>query len=131
MHSSSSPSPAHPTHVFAYGTLVAPDCLDKVLGHKHLGERLAAQLRGFKRVEDSTYEFPYIVEAEGHTVEGVLLMDLSPDDMRTLDGYEEVEEGVYRRETVNVLAWGCGPRPARITAVTYVAGESLVASTAP
>ena len=126
-----SPPSAHATHVFAYGTLAVPDRLDEVLGHKHLGERMAAQLNGFKRVESSTYEFPYIVEADGHTVQGVLLMDLSPDDMRALNRYEEVEKGVYRPETVVVLAWGCGPRPARMTAVTYVAGDRLTASTTP
>lgn len=127
---SSRPPPAEVTHVFAYGTLVAPECLDEVLGHRHLGERLAAQLQGFKRVESSAYEYPYIVQADGHIVDGVLLMDLSPDDMQALDRYEEVEAGVYRRESVGVLAWGCGPRPARISAVTYVAGTALAASTA-
>ena len=111
--------------MFAYGTLVAPECLDEVLGHKHFGERLAARLEGFRRVESSTYEYPYIVPAVGHAVDGVLLMDLSPDEVQTLDRYEEVGAGVYRRETVDVTAFGCGSQPARITAVAYVAGEAL------
>lgn len=128
---STRPPPAQRTHVFAYGTLVAPECLNEVLGHKHLGERLAARLDGFRRVESPTYAYPYIVEAKGHSVDGVVILDLGQEEMQAVDRYEEVEAGVYRRETVGVLAWGCGPRPAQITAVAYVAGPALAASTAP
>ena len=126
----SRPPPHEVTHVFAYGTLVSPECLAQVLGHKHLGERLAARLDGFKRVESSAYAYPYIVEAGGNAVDGVLLFDLSLSDMQALDRYEEVEAGMYRRKIVDVTAWGCGPRSARIMAVTYVAGEGLIRSTA-
>jgi gamma-glutamylcyclotransferase (GGCT)/AIG2-like uncharacterized protein YtfP len=122
------PSPAR--HVFAYGTLVEPGCLDAVLGHKHLGERLAARLPGYQRMRVSMYPYPYVVPVPGASVEGVLLMDLSPYDMQALDRYEEVESGVYRRETVEVEAWGCGPRPIYVQADVYAAGHELLASTA-
>ena len=126
----SRPPPTDVVHVFAYGTLVAPKCLDEVLGHEHLGERLAARLDGFRRIKSSAYEYPFIVEARGGAVDGVLVMDLTPDDLQALDRYEEVDTGVYRRESVDVMARGCGPRPARIRAVAYVAGDLLAASTA-
>jgi hypothetical protein len=50
--------------------------------------------------------------------------------MKVLDGYEEVNTGVYQRRMVEVRAWGCGPRPIRLDAFTYVAGPALRASTA-
>ncbi len=116
-------------HVFAYGTLADPACLDSVLGHRHAGERLAARLSGYQRITTSSYPYPFIVEAQGAFVDGVLLMDLSPYDMHVLDRYEEVESGIYRREPVQVEAFACGPIPMRFDAQTYVAGPALVAST--
>jgi gamma-glutamylcyclotransferase (GGCT)/AIG2-like uncharacterized protein YtfP len=119
-------------HLFAYGTLVDPRRLDDVLGHRHQGERLRARLDGYRRVLVQTYEFPCIVAAPGSSVEGVVLMDLSPADMQTLDRYEEVDIGAYVREQVEVEVevWGCGPRTLRLQAHVYVAGERLLATLA-
>jgi len=115
-----------PERLFAYGSLVEPGCLDEVLGHRHTGERLRARLNGYQRVTSANYPYPYIVEAVGQSVDGVLLMDLSPSEMRELDRYEEVDAGMYRREVIEVEAWGCGPRPIRLLAHTYVAGPTLI-----
>lgn len=114
-------------HVFAYGSLVDPRCLDEVLGHRHGGERLAARLQGYARIMDGAYPFPYIVGAQGRSVDGVLLMDLTAYDIQALDRYEEVEQGIYERRVVEVEAWGCGPLPRRFRAQAYVAGRRLVA----
>jgi len=116
-------------HVFAYGTLIEPGRLDAVLGHRHQGERLAARLVGYQRVSVPSYPYPYVVPTPGATVDGVLLMDLSPYEMQALDRYEEVESGVYRRESVEVEAWGCGPRPIQVQADVYAAGQQLLTST--
>ncbi len=116
-------------HVFAYGTLIEPGLVDAVLGHKHVGERLAARLVGYERLTVPDYPYPYLVPRPGASVDGVLLMDLSAYDMQALDRYEEVESGVYRRETVEVQAWGCGPRPMLVQAEVYAAGDQLLAST--
>jgi gamma-glutamylcyclotransferase (GGCT)/AIG2-like uncharacterized protein YtfP len=118
-----------PERLFVYGSLVAPGCLDKVLGHKHLGERLRARLMGYERIASATYLYPYIVEAHGQSVDGVVLMDLSPRDMQALDRYEDVDAGVYRRQLVEVEAWGCGPHALRLVAHAYVAGPALSAVT--
>jgi gamma-glutamylcyclotransferase (GGCT)/AIG2-like uncharacterized protein YtfP len=131
------PAPIHtgafsaPTHVFAYGTLVDPRCLDDVLGHRHAGERLRARLRGFQRITTGAYPYPYIVADAEHAVDGVLVMDLSPEDLRLLDQYEEVDAGMYLREPVEVEAWGCGPSTWRVQACVYVAGPRLIAATNP
>ena len=117
-------------HAFVYGTLVDPLCLDEVLGHRHAGERLPARLRGYRRIADVAYPYPYIVAEHDGCVDGVLLMDLSSDDIRALDEYEDLDEGVYRRELVEVEAWGCGPRTLRFQAYAYLAGPAIQASTA-
>ena len=114
-----------PRHLFAYGTLVDSRCLEEVLGHTHLGERLAARLNGYQRITSSTYPYPCIVENRGHSVDGLLVMDLSTCDMDALDRYEEVESGIYQRTPVEVEAHGCGPRALRLLAETYVAGPAL------
>jgi hypothetical protein len=115
-------------HLFAYGSLVDPLCLDEVLGRRHGGERLRARLDGFERISSAGYPFPYIVAAHGRWVDGVLLTDLSADDVEALDRYEEVDQGMYQRQRVEVEAWGCGPRTLRLQAHTYVAGPALIAS---
>jgi len=117
-------------HLFVYGSLVEPGCLEAVIGHPHAGERLAAQLANYQRIQSPAYAYPYVVPAPGAWVDGVLLMDLSPCDMQALDRYEEVESGTYRREAVEVDVWGCGPRPTRLRADVYAAGHHLLASIA-
>ena len=118
-----------PQHVFAYGSLVDPECLDQVLGHRHAGERLAARLVGYERIITAAYPFPYIVAAGGRSVDGVLIMDLTPYDIQALDRYEDVDKGIYERRPVEVEVWGCGPRTMHLQAQTYVACPALVAST--
>jgi len=117
-------------HLFVYGSLVQPTRLDEVLGHRHPGERLEARLADFRRVVEPSYPYPFVVAAPGESVDGVLLMDLTAYDLQVLDRYEEVESGVYRREPVEVEAWGCGARPIYVRADTYVAGPVLARSTA-
>ena len=112
-------------HLFVYGSLVEPRQLDEVLGHRHAGERIRATLSGYQRITTPSYEFPFIVEADGHSVEGLLVMDLSAYDLQALDRYEEVDAGTYRRRIVEVRAWGCGPRPMHVKAYTYVGGSTL------
>ena len=116
-------------HVFAYGSLVEPRCVDEVLGHVHTGERLAARLAGYRRVVNGSFPYPFIVASPGASVDGVLLMDLDACDIQVLDRYEEVETGTYTRELVEVETWGCGPRTLRLKAFAYVAGPALIAST--
>ena len=116
-------------HLFVYGSLVDPRCLDEVLGHAHPGERLGARLSGYQRITTATFPYPFLVADGDASVDGVLVMDLSRYDIQSLDQYEDVETGTYTRQLVEVEAWGCGPRPFRLQAFTYVAGPGLIAST--
>ena len=117
-------------HLFVYGSLVDPRCLEDVLGHPHPGERLRAQLAGYTRIAADAFPYPFIVAAAGARVDGVLISDLSPYDMQLLDRYEEIEAGMYRRELVEVEAWSCGPQTLHVQAYAYVAGPALIVSTA-
>jgi gamma-glutamylcyclotransferase (GGCT)/AIG2-like uncharacterized protein YtfP len=112
-------------HVFVYGTLVDPRKLDEVVGHRHLGERLRARLHGYRRVVSSKYEYPFLVPMPDASVEGVLVMDLTAADMKSLDAYEEVADGVYERQAVEVEVWGCGPSSMYMRAYTYLGGALL------
>jgi hypothetical protein len=55
-------------------------------------------------------------------------MDLSDTDLRAIDEYEEVDQHRYRRVSVEVEVWGCGPGTTVMPAQTYVAGPALVSS---
>jgi gamma-glutamylcyclotransferase (GGCT)/AIG2-like uncharacterized protein YtfP len=113
-------------HLFVYGTLVEPRRLAEVLGHRPQGQVLGACLRGFRRVTTPTYEFPFVVPDPTASVDGVLVMDLDAEDLRRLDQYEDVADGLYRRVGVDVEVWGGGPTPATVRADTYAAGPGLL-----
>ncbi len=108
--------------LFVYGSLTNPRRLDEVIGHVHAGERLRARLHGYERQQRTDEPYPFIVAAPGAWTEGVLLVDLSEADVRTIDAYEEVDQRRYRRVPVEVEVWGCGPGTPRLSAETYVAG---------
>ena len=112
-------------HLFVYGSLVDPRRLDEVLGYRFDGERLSAHLADYQRVSLEGFEWPFIVPSQGRTVVGVLVMDLTAHELDILDRYEEVQLGFYSRASVDVEAWGCGPRPVSVAAQAYVAGPSL------
>ena len=112
--------------MFVYGTLVDPRRLREVLGHPHRGEVLRARLPGYRRGSTPAFAYPFVVPDPASSVEGVLVMDLAPPDLDSLDAYEDVAEGVYCRVPVEVEAWGCGPTGAHVPAETYAAGPALL-----
>jgi gamma-glutamylcyclotransferase (GGCT)/AIG2-like uncharacterized protein YtfP len=113
-------------HVFVYGTLVDRRVLEEVIGHPHTGEVLRARLSGFRRVVSDAFEYSFLIEDAGGSVDGLLIMDLSGADIDVLDRYEDVADGLYRRADVQVEAFGCGPRSCIMQAGTYMAGEALL-----
>ena len=112
-------------HLFVYGSLVEPRRLDEVLGFHFLGERLRARLAGYERVTTESLGYPFLMARAEHMVDGILIMDLSPNDMDVLDRYEDVDTGLYKRVAVEVETWGCGPSPTFVQAQTYVGGPRL------
>jgi gamma-glutamylcyclotransferase (GGCT)/AIG2-like uncharacterized protein YtfP len=111
--------------LFVYGSLVRRAVLVQVLGHPHWGEQLRAQLRGWRKVQTPAYGYPFLVPDPHGLVDGVVLLDLSAEDLARLDVYEEVDERVYERTAVEVTCWSCGPGDTTLRAWTYVAGPTL------
>jgi gamma-glutamylcyclotransferase (GGCT)/AIG2-like uncharacterized protein YtfP len=99
------------THtLFCYGTLMAPQVMQTLL-HR-LPPSQPAFLSGYVRYPVRNVLYPGIVAASGnmeHTssnseqpsavVKGVLYRDLTPEEMKILDWFEDVE---YTRRTVSV-----------------------------
>ncbi len=88
-------------HCFAYGSLMCPDILARVIGRAVPGE--AARLDGYRRLAVAGEEYPGLVEAAGHSVTGVLYRDLDAAAWRRLDEFEGEE---YERVRVDLLLAG-------------------------
>lgn len=113
-----------PVGVFVYGSLLERSVLNRVIGRAFAGESLSARLKGWQRVADR-WDYPFLVESPRGAVVGMLLLDLTPDDLARLDAYEDVGSGLYERIQVAVQTWSCGPVPLPLPAWTYVAGPKL------
>jgi gamma-glutamylcyclotransferase (GGCT)/AIG2-like uncharacterized protein YtfP len=110
-----------------YGSLVRPGVLNSVIGRPHEGERLRARILDYQRIVSPLYDYPFVVPQAGAVTEGVLIMDLTEPDFRALDEYEDVEQSVYERVSVDVSCLGCGPTEMLASASLYVAGPALLA----
>lgn len=108
--------------LFVYGSLVRPAVLDRVIGHPHPGQRLRARLQGFARATVPGWDYPLLFRDAEAVTDGVLILDLSKENLQALDAYEEVDDGAYCRIPVTVETWGCGPGLAQMEAETYLAG---------
>ncbi len=116
--------------LFVYGSLKDPARLDEVLGRRYRGARVPARLDGFQRLRSADYAFPFLVPAEAARVDGLLLVELSEDDLAAIDLYEEVDQNRYRRATVTVTVGALDDAPGSrtLTAQTYLAGPALARS---
>ncbi|MEW6280932.1 MAG: gamma-glutamylcyclotransferase family protein [Candidatus Eremiobacterota bacterium] len=105
-----------PKPFFAYGPMTREDACREILGRTLQGE--PARLSGYRVEKDRGYSF--LVEADGAVVDGLLFRTLQAPDYWVLDQYQNVEQGLYRRETVEVEANG-----GREEAYTYLGGPTL------
>ena len=80
--------------LFVYGSLLEE--ATEILGHPV--DVVPARLEGFER-RHSRYH--YIVRADGAETGGLVMLDLTDEDWRRLDAYEEVPD-LYTREEVEV-----------------------------
>jgi hypothetical protein len=58
---------------------------------------MIARLEGHRRVELADIGWAVLVPADGEWVEGEIFCGLEPEDLRRLDAYRGVREGLYRR----------------------------------
>ena len=94
--------PRAPRYLFAYGTLMVPEVVWRLLGHPLDSER--AEVRGFKRFRVKDAVYPGVVASEpSDSVSGMLLSGLSESDWETLDRYEGSE---YDRVSTRAILKG-------------------------
>jgi len=105
------PEAAGSEPVFLYGTLANSLVLERLLGRRLApGELAPARLRGFRRVRSRVHRYPLLLSDPAGTVEGVLLLCPSAEDIRRLDFYERDEYRAVRLEVERgagdpVTAW--------------------------
>ncbi len=97
--------------LFAYGTLLAPELREKIVGRALRGN--PATLSGYACFRVRRAAYPAIVPDAGRSTRGEVIGALNRDDWDRLDRYES---SLYRRVLVAVR----GDDGAHIAAYTYV-----------
>jgi gamma-glutamylcyclotransferase (GGCT)/AIG2-like uncharacterized protein YtfP len=87
--------------MFAYGTLLVPDIIARLLGRVPPSEE--AVLFGYRRTLLRHEPFPAVFPQLGASVSGRCYRGLGPRDVELLDDYEGE---LYRRVTVEVVVGG-------------------------
>jgi gamma-glutamylcyclotransferase (GGCT)/AIG2-like uncharacterized protein YtfP len=89
--------------LFVYGSLRDPAVRARLLGPRGDLSTCTAVLRGHVRMLVPGFGYPFVVLATpDDRVDGDLLLGLQPADLAVLDEYEDVDDGLYRREVVTV-----------------------------
>jgi len=86
------------TTLFIYGSLLDQRHRETILGRRF--RCLTATVQGYRRERIRYY---YLRQHPNAETEGQLLLNLTPDDFRVLDRYEEVPV-LYTREKLSVTA---------------------------
>ncbi|WP_230742758.1 gamma-glutamylcyclotransferase family protein [Methanooceanicella nereidis] len=85
-------------NLFSYGTLMEEACVKEVIGR--VPEMKPALVEGFHRFFDTDIGYYSARMETGVSIEGVLLMGLSDNEINSLDEYEGVRYGIYERAGV-------------------------------
>ncbi len=91
-----------PLPVFAYGSLLEPAFLERLVEHPVASE--PARLYGYCVEILSTFQWPILVAKHGELVAGRIHRGLDGRDLERIDAYEGVAEGLYERVEVEVRA---------------------------
>lgn len=84
-------------HIFTYGSLMCADIMRAASGG--LPESAPARLSDFSRHPVAGEDYPGIRHNPGHSVAGLLYLDVPPQQLARLDVFEGVQ---YAREEVSV-----------------------------
>jgi len=90
--------------LFVYGELCKPPVLLEVLGRVPPAE--PAILVGYRRELNETTGYYRARPRDDALTTGLLLDEIGEDELRTLDGYENVAGGEYARREVEVRTIG-------------------------
>ena len=109
-------------HAFVYGTLLFPEIAQRVANISVEGE--PATLLGYRRFEAKTRErgnYPAIVKDESASVDGLVYRDLSDQQIKALDEFEDIARELYVKQTVRVVLGS-----EELEVGIYVAGNGLI-----
>ncbi|MEM2637256.1 MAG: gamma-glutamylcyclotransferase family protein, partial [Candidatus Korarchaeota archaeon] len=81
-----------------------------------------ARLENYARIWPKDKRFPFIVPMEGHSVDGVVYLDVPDYKLKEIDLIEDVRGGLYERIRVTVIVKKKNEE--RVEADTYV-GKSI------
>jgi gamma-glutamylcyclotransferase (GGCT)/AIG2-like uncharacterized protein YtfP len=91
-------------NIFIYGTLRDPEVLSRLL--RRVPPMKPAKVEGFRKYFDSEAGFPMAIKEKGSVIEGALMTGIGSRDLSSLDDYEGVRKGLYKRITVQVVPTG-------------------------
>jgi gamma-glutamylcyclotransferase (GGCT)/AIG2-like uncharacterized protein YtfP len=92
---------ANITSVFVYGTLMDKGRLSNLL--KRIPEMHPAKVTGYRQFYDDSLGYQNAEKDERSNIRGMLLLDINNQELRTLDHYEGMGEGSYRRAIVRAF----------------------------
>lgn len=84
-------------NLFAYGTLMDSGFVDKLCGRPV--EMVGARLEGYAKARPEGGSYYVAVKRNGSAIEGKLLLDLTSDELKMLDFWENY--GISRDEILN------------------------------
>lgn len=105
-------------NVFVYGTLMDKGRLNALI--KRIPEMHPAKVSGYRMFYDDSLGYQNAEKDDRSNIRGMLLVGISGQEMRTLDHYEGMGEGSYRRVKVKVFVLD---KKAQLDAFIYVKNQ--------
>lgn len=102
-------------NVFVYGTLMDKARLNTLL--KRTPEMHNAKVTGYRQFYDETLGYQNAEQDERSNIRGMVLIDITGQELRLLDHYEGMGEGSYRRTKVRAFIMD---RKSQVEAFMYV-----------
>ncbi|WP_174589983.1 gamma-glutamylcyclotransferase family protein [Methanocella conradii] len=88
-------------NVFVYGTLMDKARLNSLI--KRIPEMHPAKVSGYRQFYDESVGYQNAERDDRSSVRGMLLSGITAQELRTLDHYEGIGEGLYRRVKVRAF----------------------------
>jgi len=85
-------------NVFAYGELMKKERLKELINR--IPEMKKGKIFGFEKFFDQSIGYYGIRKKENSTVEGIILFDISEDELKIFDDYEDEGEYYFREKTI-------------------------------
>jgi gamma-glutamylcyclotransferase (GGCT)/AIG2-like uncharacterized protein YtfP len=105
-------------NVFVYGTLMDKSRLNTLI--KRTPDMHPAKVSGYRQFYDDSLGYQNAEKDDRSNVRGMVLMDITSQELRLLDHYEGMGEGSYRRVMVKAFVLD---KRAQVGAFMYVKNQ--------